>query len=552
MAYLDFIETKPPHNFTKLFLKCDKQEAYKAKNVSGYKWDDKNGGWIYPLSIDTYTIIRQEFRQLKGSEAVKNWVLAERAKESELLKNQKVDPDTIPLKTELAKRLYPHQKQGVYFMAQGKLVINADDMGLGKTLQAITACEELEAKNILVVCPNNLKLNWQDEFTFWLNKESTVWGKKTKEGFAQNGGICIINYEAVWARDKAKFPNMIPQLLKTEWDAIIFDEAHRLKNVKAKHTIICKKLKTEVKFPLTGTPIENKPDELFSILQLLFPKRFTSYWRFVDDWCNVEEFETKTGQKVKLVKGCKDPQGLHNLLKPHMIRRKKTEVLNLPGKVYKKIPVELYPADRKIYDDLIEKMIAELPDSGDIVATPSILALNTRLRQVAISHKLLDSDKTKIKSAKIDALMELITDNVDYHKIVVYSTFRAAIDLIKPLLEAKKIKYVEYTGAVSQEQRQINKNQFQADQETRVFLGTIKAAGTGLTLTASDLLIFLDREYNPALNAQAEDRADRIGQKELVNIWDLTVRDSIEEKIEKILGRKIKINNSILDGNGEE
>ena len=547
MAFLDFTT-----DGKKLLLTCDKREAYKAKAVSGYKWNAELKAWEYPLNIDNYTLIRQEFRHLKGSEAVRDWVLEERRKEAEKIERQKANPDSIPLKSELAKKLFPHQRQGVYFMVHGKLVINSDDMGLGKTLQAIAACEELEAKNILVVCPNNLKFNWQDEFMFWVNKESNVWTqrKSDREKFGQDG-INIINYEAVWKRQKRKKVPPMLEKLDREWDVIIFDEAHRLKNRKANHTVVCKKLESDNKFLLTGTPIENRPDELFSLLQTLFPKRFTSYWRFVENWCEIDEIPTPQGKTVRVPKGCKNPQGLHRLLKPHMIRRKKEEVLkDLPGKVYKKIPVELYPADRKIYDKLGEEFIAELPDTGEIVIVPSLLALRTRWRQVAISHKLLDTDKSpeKIKSAKIDCLMELLEDNLENHKIVVFSAFRSAIELIASLLKKKGIKYVEYHGGIKEEQRQINKNLFQTDETTRVFLGTIKAAGTGLTLTAADVAIFLDKENNPALNAQAVDRLVRIGQKKLVNIWEITVKNSIEEKIEKMLKSKIEINTAILDG----
>jgi SNF2 family DNA or RNA helicase len=247
---------------------------------------------------------------------------------------------------------------------------------------------------------------------------------------------------------------------------------------------------------------------------------------------------------IKIITGCSDPAGLNDMLNPLMLRRRKEDVLEeLPEKIYMTIPVELSPADRKIYDKLEEELIAQLP-SGDIVATPSVLTQSIRLRQIAISHKLLDAEPNKLKSSKIEALMEFVADNEEAHKIVVFSQFRASLEVIK---SRYKGKYLEVHGGICQEERDKNVKDFKNDESIRLMLCTIQAAGVGLTLTASDTVVFLDKHYNPQINRQAEDRCYRIGQKNVVRVVSIIAENTIEQRIENLLADKRLMSDEIID-----
>jgi SNF2 family DNA or RNA helicase len=307
-------------------------------------------------------------------------------------------------------------------------------------------------------------------------------------------------------------------------------------------------IKSEHKYALTGTPMENSPDELWSILNLLFPDRFNSYWRFVEQWCSVECGVTPQGKEYRKVTGCSNPKGLHDMLAPLMIRRLKENVLEeLPQKVRSTISVDLLPKDRSIYTKLQKEMIAELP-SGEIVITPNIISMITRLRQVSISHSLLSSEDKNVKSAKITAAMDLINDNKISHKVLVFSRFNEAIKLLKLSLDKEKVRYVEITGNVPADKRKDAENRFQNDPNIRVIVGTIGAMGEGYTLTAGDIVIFLDKHDNPQKNKQAEDRAYRIGQVNMVNIISLIASDTWEELVEAKLQMKLSMSDEVIDG----
>jgi len=523
-------------NDNKLALKCEFKQKEKAKSISGCKWNAKMKVWEYPMERGMVDQLMSEFgKSLNVSPEVRNYVT--KAESNHLKRVELKNLEDIDITVPFADKLRNYQRVGANFLHKTKRAILADDMGTGKTLQAITACEETGVEQILVVCPNSLKWNWSDEIAMWTDsKFSIVSGTKAKRDKIINeftGKYLIMNYEAL---------RLHPELQEKNWGAIVFDEAHKLKNRKAKQTQCAKKLKSEYVFLLTGTPMLNRADELWSLLNNLYPKKFSSYWRFVEKYCQIYY----NGFGKDILAGTKEQQDkLRQDIAPVMIRRNKKEVLKeLPDKVHQRQLVELSGNQRTLYNQMEKDALVQLSEE-DVVAAPVAIAQITRLRQIAISPQLLSHDITQ--SAKFDVLMDIIKENKGGHKIAVFSQFRKGIELFAKRLDEEGIKWVAITGTVSQENRREATRSFQEDDDTRIMLATIEAAGLGLTWTSSDIAIFIDRHWTPAINQQAEDRLHRMGQKNSVSIINLVAKDTIEERIELMLEQKSKTFDEIIN-----
>jgi SNF2 family DNA or RNA helicase len=210
--------------------------------------------------------------------------------------------------------------------------------------------------------------------------------------------------------------------------------------------------------------------------------------------------------------------------------------------------VELDSQDRKVYHDIITEMIAEL-DSGQIVATPTVIAQYTRLKQVCISRELLGSNRENVHSAKLDALSELIESAIPNHKIVMFTTQLEALKMVKDrIFRDHGIIPLEISGDVKTVDRQHNVDRFMNDPNARLFLITVKSGGVGLNLTSADICVHLDKHPNPQVNNQAEDRLYRIGQKKNVTVYSILAKNTLEEYIENMLLKKEIQFNSIIDG----
>jgi len=518
MIHLDFANEK-------ITLRC----PYDAEVVSicrGFpirSWDNKNKIWEFPFSIENYEQLIKKLAFFSTDISAK--LKAEYQKEkAEILKLKTIkESSDVKLSSKLSDKLYNFQRVGVGFLLLSSCSLLADSMGIGKSIQALCLCEEIKAKKILIICPNSLKWTWANEIEKWIpGNEIEVYQGKT---LTLNHRFSVINYEALRAeRNK--------NLQKTKWDVLIYDEQHRLKNRKTKVVKAAKKIKAERILGLTGTPVLNRTDELWSLLNILYPKRYSSYWRFFEKY--VDYYEAPFG---KIIRGSKNLDQLKKELEPIMIRRTKEEVLpDLPKKTYQNIIVELNKEQRRIYDEMRKDFITKLNEEERVMATV-IIAQIIRLKQIAIHPSLLLDDYDKnLPSAKLKALFGIIEDTDK--KIVVFSQFAKAINIIEKELKEKKIGFAKLTGDVKPEQRKIEIERFQSNKDCRIFIGTIQAGGVGITLTAADTVVFLDKLWTPGYNEQAEDRLHRIGQKNNVTVINLIAKDTIEERIENMLADK--------------
>ncbi len=433
----------------------------------------------------------------------------------------------------LKEILFPFQAEDSLFLSKKQRAIIGSEMGTGKTEIFLQVCEETNAKRVLVICPKTLVLEWKARIALRLGEDASVpKGLETGQNKFRldlelfRTRFLVINYEMLRKESYRNILKVVP------WDIIGFDEAHRLKNPKAKQSIGAYDLTEESQriYLLTGTPFLNYPNELWSLLHLLFPQEYRDYWSFTKEYCVT--MPSPWGPHIVGVKKETLPE-LRRTLEKFMVRREKIDVLkDLPPKSYRSIPVQLGPGQRKAYMSMEEELVVEL-ESGTNLFAPSTLAKITRLRQLSLEPAMI---AVPTASAKTEALLSVLDDVLEQgRKVVIYSTFKKFIYLIDELLV--KVGHVVIHGDVSAEDRLARRIAFQNDPEIKVMLMTIEVA-IGIDLTAADICIFANLFWTPAINRQAEDRLHRIGQLGNVEIIELYAEDTIDDDLHKIHRRK--------------
>jgi SNF2 family DNA or RNA helicase len=566
----------------------------KVKDVPGRRFDGETKMWLLPPEPAIAERVLYAIQPLADPSIVE-WARDARQQSEQELVSLLPDDGVvkIPWGTERAPwqpetlngepfiGLKAHQRalvEAISTKGNGSAIV-ADDMGLGKTSEALAAvCESaIEYLNTgagilvddngearfytgdeprLIVCPNSVKGVWAREIRRWLGPaeplqiiDGTTPAARHKQIVEALDGPTwvIVNYEQLRiTKEKKKLRNggtktvtvmKEPLFEETEWFAVIADEAHRAKNRKAAQTKGLFRVRGHVMLALTGTPLMNSPDELWALLHWLFPKEYTSYWRFYEQYVDYIE-----GYFGKVITGVKNPDALRFELNKRLYRRTKAQVLDLPEKTRVTIPVNLDAKQRKVYTEAekglwleIEKAIeagdktaarlAEAADQGkNIYTIPNGAARTVRLRQILSTPALLGGDD---HSAKMDALVENVLDN--RHKPHdVWSEFVQSCDILAERLRSHGLFVATYTGETEEHVRTELEDQFQRG-EINVLVGTIGAMREGITLTASDTSHFLERAWVPGWNEQAEDRKHRIGQRKPVTICIYEAKDSVDD-----------------------
>ncbi|MGN1140134.1 MAG: DEAD/DEAH box helicase, partial [Oliverpabstia sp.] len=425
--------------------------------------------------------------------------------------------------------------------------ILADDMGLGKTLQTIAflLSEFQEAgtdkRHALIITPASLVYNWKSEFEKFapeLMVHTVVGTVKEREQILsnlENQVIIITSYQLLY-RDEELYE-------KIPFDYQIIDEAQFIKNQGNQTTKAVKSVDARFRMALTGTPIENKLSELWSIFDYIMPGFLYKYQRFRN------EIETPVvkNQDQKVM------ERLQKMIQPFVLRRTKKEVLKeLPDKIERCMYAQLDGEQREIYLAHAQRMQMQLKNQTEEEFKTSkiqILAEITRLRQICCDPALL-YEKYNGPSAKLDLCIELIKNAVESgHKILLFSQFTTMLDRITKALEGNEISYYLLTGKTSKEERAAMAERFNHD-DTSVFCISLKAGGTGLNLTGADMVIHYDPWWNAAVETQATDRAHRIGQKQVVTVYKLIARDTLEEKITELQSKKKELASQVMGGEG--
>lgn len=492
------------------------------KCVQGRQFHKEDKRWSFPLTVHNIKYAKQIGFKLdpklrewlkKKEEADKE---AEQRAQEELKKVTKLTP-------------YPFQAEGVQMLEKfnGRALL-ADEMGLGKTIQAILYMKlHKELRPSVVVVPASVKINWQREFDKWLPGEKTKIVMGRSDTIKGSDNIIIINYD-ILSDYTDLLDAMDPKLL-------VLDESHMIKNPKALRTKSVKILAKGIDkvICISGTPITNRPIEFFTTLNLLDPEQFNNYYRFGNQFCGA-----KHNGFAWEYKGSTNPEKLHQILvDSFMIRRLKKDVLTeLPPKTRSVLPMEINNRSEynKARDDLINYLRqTEGSEAAQKATMAETLVKFNKLKQLSIQGKLKQC-------------IDWIENFIDQEKLVVFCVHHKTIDA---LMEHFGDKAVRIDGRVSQGKRQKAIDSFQNDDNIRLFVGNIKAAGVGITLTKACNAAFLELEWVPALHDQAEDRIHRISQeRDHVNIYYLVGLDTIEEDLTEVIDSKRKVITEIMDG----
>lgn len=456
------------------------------------------------------------------------------------------DPKSVPEKEgpvlgTLRERLRPYQITGAQWLlthAQAGLgALLADEMGLGKTVQMLAALEKIPGLK-LVVCPSSLVWNWRREAEQFLPnlRVLTLDGSDREKKFSEMAEFdLVVTSYALLRRD-------VDRYRAVEFSAVVLDEAQHIKNPDSQNAKAALALRARSRFILTGTPVENSIRDLWSLFEFLLP----GYLGARSDFKERYETPLLSGQM-----STEWPRLLRRI-RPYLLRRKKADILpELPAKLEQIIEIELTDSQKATYDQLqaaARSQVDQLTEKGASgAARMRVLTALLRLRQACCDLRLFGGEMPmETASAKLAALLELLEEAMDGgHRVLIFSQFTSMLDLIGQALTERNIVYCRLDGSTRDRQAVVER--FQNDASIPVFLISLKAGGVGLNLTAADTVIHFDPWWNPAVEAQATDRAHRIGQTQVVTSIKLIARDTIEARVLSLQNKKRELLEGTVD-----
>ena len=439
--------------------------------------------------------------------------------------------------SELDKRgwkAFNHQEDGIKFLLKNKKCILADDMGLGKTYQSIVAALECGAERVLIICPSSLKINWMREVQNFCDDVSIISGN-----YWNPNRFTIVNYDILKNFHTVKERNkeyedweLMRDIVEFNPDLLILDEAHYVKNHKSKRGAILKDLSKnfgcERVWLLTGTPIANRPMDYYNLLSIIDSPITNNWVHYAKTYCDGMRFK-KGGRYIWVTKGASNLDELAAKTRRTILRRKKEDVLDLPEKLITPVYLELENVDgyKSVWEDYLEKRRVEGKKGNPARDLVEMTLLRTFIAMETVPYSI----------EKAEEALEL------NKKVIIFCNFNDEMDAF---IRHFGNKCVCVRGGMSDKQKQLSVDRFQEDDSCQVFVGQIKAAGVGLTLTEAEIVIMNSLDWVPGNHEQAEDRAYRIGQKETVNIYYMLMDDTIDTLVWDILNEKKKIIGTIM------
>ena len=512
---------------------------------------DGPGAMRRVLSVHTH-FIKKTLDSLASSGVVlesapESWL--HEADTEQILSELKPAPLVEPIKS----LLRPYQTTGVawlrYLEARGQFGILADEMGLGKTIQTLAWLSlprvRGEKAPALVVCPTSLVFNWMHEARHFVPHMRTVAmsGSERHAAFASlaEADIVVTSY-ALMRRD-------IEEYRKIRFSAVVLDEAQNIKNRNTQNAKSVKRLNHDAaRLVVTGTPIENSVADMWSIMDFLMPGYLGHYESFKR---NYEEPLLLPKENEAHVEAA---ERLHDKIEPYLLRRLKKDVATeLPPKIVKTSWCELSPAQRRVYNRILERSRREVTGSVKAVGFEKsrmiILTVLLRLRQVCCHLGLVDEtgESDALPSGKLDHLEQILDEAMsEGHRVLVFSQFVKMLHLLRRELTEKNIPFCYLDGASKDRMEQVDR--FNRNSSIPVFLISLKAGGAGLNLTGADEVVHFDPWWNPSVEDQATDRAHRIGQKNTVYALRLITANTIEERVLQMQRRKRAIIDQVVGG----
>ena len=445
---------------------------------------------------------------------------------SSLIKSQTVDDIVIDYSKYEHRPPLSHQKEAIEKLAKSRRFILADDMGLGKTTSTIIAALETGAKKILIVCPASLKINWEREIANYSDRTCFIAeGKK----FSTESDFVIVNYD-ILKNFHSKDNKENSLLLQSNFELVILDEAHMVSNAQAQRTKLINDFVKNIKrvWLLTGTPMTSRPINYYNLLNIIESPVAQNWMAYAIRYC--QGFQFRAGnRKVWNVTGASNLEELRDRTSKQILRRLKENVLDLPDKII--TPVYLRTSSKE-YKDLMGEYYEWLENKKE--ESSSLTVQFSKLMKV---RKVIANEKVK---DTIEFAQNIIDQG---KKVIIFTNFTDTLQLIHNHF-GKESVYLD--GSCNKVQRQYAVDQFQENEKIKVFVGNLKAAGVGLTLTSAEVVIMNDLSFVPAEHAQAEDRAYRYGQKNNVLVYYPVFINTIEGTIYDILNKKKKIIGTVM------
>lgn len=478
------------------------------------------------------------------SEEVSNKIAKDKNFNDLILSLKNTDTNKYKVPEVFKDILRPYQVDGFKWLSllkdNGFGALLADEMGLGKTIQVIALLKSIKDRNrCLVVCPASLVYNWSNE----INKFDKSISCKIVAGLSEKREELIkySNKDDVLITSYDLLKRDIDYYKDIRFSIEIVDEAQYIKNINTLASKAVKAIDADYKIALTGTPIENKLSEIYSIFEYMMPGFFRSYKYFKETYESpIIKDEDKDSE-----------EDLNKLISPFILRRLKKDVLkDLPDKLEEVYYAPLEGEQKRLYEARALKLKQTLAKTSEEEFKESklmVLSEITRLRQICCDPHII-YDNYKDNSAKKDLCIDLINNAISGgHKVLLFSQFTSVFDELKPLFKENNIKYYLLDGSTPKHKRANMVESFQND-DVPVFCISLKAGGTGLNLTVADIVIHYDPWWNVAVENQASDRAHRIGQKNVVSVYRLIMKDTIEERIIDLQNSKLDLANRVLSG----
>lgn len=450
---------------------------------------------------------------------------------SSLIKTHSTEEVVIDYEKYSQRPPLPHQKEAIEKLVGSKRYILADDMGLGKTTSTIIAALETGVKKILIICPASLKINWQREIENYTDRSTFIAeGKK----FSTEHDFVIVNYDILKNfHDKDPRNREDSELIKGNFDLVILDEAHMVSNAQAQRTKIINNFVKDITrvWLLTGTPMTSRPMNYYNLLHIIESPVAQNWKAYAIRYCQGYQFNAG-GRKVWNVTGASNLEELRERTSGQILRRLKEEVLDLPDKI-------ISPVYLRIVSQEYKNLMGEYREwyKNNSEESSSLTVQFSKLMQV---RKLIANEK-------VSQTIEFAENIIDQgKKVIIFTNFT---DTLQSIYQHFGKSAVYLDGSCSNSVRQQAVDRFQTDDKIKVFVGNLKAAGVGLTLTAAEVVIMNDLSFVPAEHSQAEDRAYRFGQKSNVLVYYPIFENTIEKTIYDVLNKKKRIISTVLGDN---
>lgn len=552
--------------YDRVVIRCLKEEI----PVGHRKWDPSTKAWLVSEAF-LYTVVEilydhapQLVRKLMVDPKFENARALSQIRRNAVLESRATTVD-IDIPAPEGLEYLPFQKAGIAYASKRKSTLIADEMGLGKTIQALGFINLKQFSRVLVICPANLRLNWQREAEKWLvdGHDVQVIRSSNPATVPTGKSVHIINYDIL-----GRHTNL---LMNTPWDLLVVDEVHYVKNHRqnvnkrtgeityhgAKRSKLTHAIARNVehKLFLTGTPIVNRPKDLLPIIHTLDPDYWKDTGKFLFRYCSAHH--NGYGWDFDGASHLEELQ--ERLRESVMVRRLKSEVLkDLPAKVRQVIPI---PAEGKLkgllkseeevgglFDDLT-KEISFLQGRVDWNCGKSRKAYEVEVRKLRSESELQFSELSKARHRTALAKVPFVVDFVnsvleEKDKVVVFAYHRDVVDALMDAFDGVAVKLV---GGMSEKKKDEAVTRFQTDPKVRVFVGNIIAAGVGITLTAADTVVFAELDWVPGNISQAEDRCHRIGQLNTVNVYHIVIDKSLDARLANTLIEKQKVMDKALN-----